>query len=367
MILSLLVMLISASLALAGENVHLTLDPKIQSALEESMTEHPGAAVVMDAQNGDIVGIVSNPCKGKAAFVMSAAKWNALSDDSSGSFLAKAMIPLHPGATFLPVTTLAALKSGKITPETKLNCSGSFRVENTNFACWEKNGHGDLTLRNALVNNCGIFFYQLGLRTGIDSIIDMAKRAGFGEKSGLFAHEDPGFAGTPQWKQSTQHATWSDGDTANLAIGQGYLDVTPLQMTAFMGALANGGTVYHPRLIKEGAPEKKIHSKLDVDPASLEAVRSALVETVENGTAKFAKIKGLTIAAKTGSSQVPRKNSNGEVQRETLAWICGFAPYDQPRYAFCILVEGGVSGGHTAGPIAHHLLCRIFGKAEVER
>lgn len=356
--------------------VHLTLNPKVQAVLEESMRGVKGTAVILDAQSGDVLGIVSNPCKEKASASLTIEKWQALSNDPRDSFMSGAITAHAPGGTFTAVAALAALKSGKLTPETVLNCSGRLMIKEMEFKCWKTEGHGDMDIKKALTMSCGIFFYQTGIRTGVDPIVDMARRAGFGERSEVLAHEDPGLVPSPEWRQTRVPKTWSEGDTAYLSIGQGSIRVTSLQQAAFMVAVANGGTLYYPRLIKEvtapdgnikeSIPAKRVHSELKMKPAALEAVRAALLSVVEEGAGRSAKVDGVKIAGKTGVTSWWVRGDQGSMERVTLAGFCGFVPYDQPQYAFSFLISGAESGGRTAGPIVHNFLEKILKKAETK-
>ncbi len=253
-ILPLLALLGLVTLARAQE-VRLTLEPKIQAALEASLRDVRGSAVVMDVHSGEILGMASNPCTTQAAPVFSAEAWQALSRDPKDSFSSGVVTAHPPGSVFLPVTALAALKSGAITPATILNCSGRLSIQNQEFNCWEKEGHGEENLTKTMSLNCGLFFYQVGVRTGIEALVEMAQRAGFGQPTGILEGEGTGSLPTSAWRKARREP-WSDPDTATVAIGQGAITVTPLQMAVFMSALANGGTVLRPRLVRSGSDEK---------------------------------------------------------------------------------------------------------------
>jgi penicillin-binding protein 2 len=345
----------------------LTIDPFIQSAVEESFREYQGTVIVMDVRNGDVLGMTSNPSKDKASPKFSLERWKQIESDPKDSFLVKAITEYHPGATFLPVVSLAALSSKTLVADDKLNCSGSFYLQNIEFKCWETQGHGMQTIEDATKMNCGVFFYQLGQKTGIEHMAAMAKSCGFGEATEISPTESKGIIPTPELKKRwRKNEEWTEGDTVNTAIGQGMVLVTPLQQAVFMSAVANGGNVYYPRLrveivdsngkIQERTQAKRLHSRLGVSKEDLETVRRSLLAVVEDGTGKLAKLKGIKVAGKTGTTGITTLDG----QKKARAWFCGFAPYDEPHYAFVIFVEDGFTGGSTAGPVAHDLMERIF-------
>jgi len=241
-----------------------------------------------------------------------------------------------------------------------------------------------MSLVHAICVSSDVFFYQYGIKAGIDAIDAMGKLAGFGHKWGLLgdADEDAGILPGPDWMKEPKIAAWllkthnvnhwSQAQTANTSIGQGFVLNTPLQMATFLCAVANGGTVYQPRLYsrvvdykgdtKAEIPEGQVYSTLDVKPADLKAVQEGMREVVSEGTAQLAQVPGEQIAGKTGTAQAYVK-LNGQVQRDLKCWFYCYGPAgptDVPRYVTCVVVEGGTWGGTTTAPIAQEIMSRLF-------
>ncbi|QSR87243.1 penicillin-binding protein 2 [Candidatus Methylacidiphilum infernorum] len=356
-----------------GDCVYLSIDTRIQYIVETALRSvGRGAAVIVDPNTGDILAMCSVPNFDPNDFIpkISQENWQKLITDPTNPLVNRAISSYPPGSTFKLLIALAALKSGAITPKTVINSPAAIYIGDHLFHDWTKSGRGDITLYDGIRYSCNTFFYQVGIKTGIQNIDQMAALAGFGQPTGIpLPGESPGILPGPEWmKQKYPLERWSTAHTANVSIGQGFLQVTPLQMALFVAAIANGGTLYYPRLVQGVSNNKgeikisvppRVHSQLDVSPQDLEAVKAAMLGVVEDGTGTNAKIEGVKIAGKTGSAQATKK-LGGKLYNDTRAWFVGFAPYESPRYAFCILVEGGVSGGATAAPIAKKILQGIF-------
>ncbi|CAI9086334.1 penicillin-binding protein 2 [Candidatus Methylacidiphilum fumarolicum] len=356
-----------------GDCVYLSLDTRIQYIVETALRSvGRGAAVVVDPNTGDILAMCSVPNFDPNDFIpkISQENWQKLTTDPTNPLVNRAISSYPPGSTFKLLISLAALKSGAITPKTVINSPAAIDIGGHLFHDWTKTGRGNITLYDGIRYSCNTFFYQVGIRTGIQNIEQMANVAGFGQLTGIpLPGESPGIVPGPEWmKQKYPMERWSTAHTANVSIGQGFLQVTPLQMALFVAAIANGGTLFYPRIVQGVSNNKgeikiavpsRVHSQLDVNPQDLEAVKSAMLGVVEEGTGANAKIEGIKVAGKTGSAQATKKLNN-KLYKDTRAWFVGFAPYESPRYAFCILVEGGISGGATAAPIAKKILEGIF-------
>jgi penicillin-binding protein 2 len=262
-----------------------------------------------------------------------------------------------PGAPFLLITGLAGLRKG-LTPETTFNCQ-PIMYGNKQMKCWihgtDEQSHGDISLNEALKLSCGTFFYQWGNAAGIEQIGIVGKLLGLGEKSGLpLASDNAGILPGPQWlKTANPNERWSNGYTANVSIGQGALSTTPLQMAMVAATFANGGLAYVPRLL--ASVPVRLRADLRNEGVSTEAIeiirRSMWKKVNESGVGGRARLANIEVAGSTGTTQSWR----GE-QRDKLASFMGFAPYENPRLAICVLVEGGTSGGTVAAPIARHIL-----------
>lgn len=359
-----------------GNSVYLTLDARIQMIVEEVMRNvGRGAAVVIDPNNGDILAMVSVPSFDPNAFIpkVTTAQWNQWNTDPTAPLLNRAISTYAPGSTFKIVTALAALKTGAIRPLDVWPCPPSIDYGGTIFkdhTGLQPNGLGSGNLFDALRVSCNVYFYQVGNKAGIKAIDDIGDLFGLGKPTGIpIPAEGGGILPGPEWfKIHRPKDRWTSAKTANISIGQGDLLVTPLQMSTVIGAVANGGTIYYPRLtvgVSSLAGETivsvppRVRGELGLKTEDMQALRQALLGCVQSGTGKRVQVTGVDIAGKTGSAQFNTR-INGSAVKDTRAWFVGFAPYEAPRYAFAVMVEGGKSGGGTAGPLTHEILQRIF-------
>jgi penicillin-binding protein 2 len=358
-----------------GNDVILSLDAEIQTIVEESFVGYRGACVVLDPHNGDVLALASAPSYNPNLFVpaIRRADWNALATDPQRPMLNRATQAMYcPGSTFKVVGSLAGLESGLVNEKTTFQCPGSFSLGNITFACWEKGGHGDMSMREAITMSCNVYFYNLGFKIGGPPLWNMARAFGLGEKTGLpLDGESTGLLPTEELKRARNpRDRWTPGDSVNMSIGQGLLNVTPIQMAVVAAALGNRGTVLKPRLVlrvetPDGGEVAKFppefRDRLPATPQHLEFVREAMLNVVENGTGKRAAQAKVKIAAKTGSAQFHVRNrATGETVQKTRAWMISFAPWPEPRYAMAIIAEEGVSGGTTVGPFVGEIYKRIF-------
>lgn len=354
-----------------GKSLCLTIDARIQYIVEQVLRRQGrAAAVVMDPNSGDILAMASVPSFDPNDFIprIPLDKWKNLNSDMTAPLLNRALSSYVPGSTFKVVVSLAAFKTGKLTPNTQINCPPTITIGNHVFHNDDSVDRGDIGLHDALRNSVNTFYYQLGIRTGIRSIDDIAATLGLGQESELSLPEDEGIIPGPDWlKQLHPKERWTDAYTANTSIGQGYVQVNPLQMAVVMSAVANGGTVYYPRLVSgvkdaEGNDVMKVPNRVrgqvDVPPADMAALHDALLAVVENGTATSVQLPFWKVAGKTGTAQAYRR-LNGAVVRDLRTWFYCFAPYEKPRYVVCTMVEGGQWGGSTNGPLVHDILAAI--------
>ena len=358
-----------------GRDVVLAMDARIQRAAEEALEGEKGAAVVIDPRNGDVLALASAPGYDPNDFVPS------ISPETWEGLLADGRRPLYnratggeyaPGSTFKPVTLLAALESGKIRAETRFTCPGYFDLGSARFRCWQHWGHGSLEAKAAIRYSCNVYLYHAALACGAEAVQAMARRCGFGRRTGIsLDFERPGLVPDAAWKQRERGDGWRDGDTCNLSIGQGALLVTPLQLGLYAAMLANGGTLWQPRLVRtidrgngqvqEIAAARASSPGLEAGP--LRVVREGMREAVNapDGSGKRAALPGVVVAAKTGTAEYGRKGSG-----QKMTWMIAFAPYEEPRYAVALLVEDGVSGGTTAAPRVKRLLARVLREVDGE-
>jgi penicillin-binding protein 2 len=369
-----------------GANVYLTIDARIQAIADEALRAvGRGAAVVVDPSNGNVLAMASVPSFDPNTFIPSikAKDWNALRKDEAHPLINRAISAFPPGSTFKLVTALAGLRKGL--DKTRFNCSGGVSYGDHYFQCWinEKGGaHGTLGLSDAIKVSCNAFFYQYGNAAGIDAIDLTGDALGLGKPTGIeITGESAGVLPGPDWMR-IQHPNekWSSAYTANVSIGQGYDLATPLQMAMAYSTIANGGISYYPRLVdrvlnqdgtsvldaegKIAVPQTpKLHAdfRRDLTPEQIEIVRGGFWKVVneDGGTARVARQENVQVAGKTGTAQAML---NGK--KDTVAWFCCFAPYQNPRYTIVVMVQGGEHGGSVAAPIATRILERTLAMDE---
>jgi penicillin-binding protein 2 len=344
-----------------GEDVYTTLDARVQKLAEEIIAGRKGAAVVLDPRNGDVIAMASSPAFDPGVFspAISEKDWQRFRGDEARPLLNRAVSGAYPpGSTFKPVVALTALENSDISANRTFNCPGYFELGGTPFRCWRRSGHGPLAMRKAIEQSCNVYFYQIGVKVGHRSIVHMARSLGFGAETGVeLDYEVPGLVPDNAWKRRVYEDSWRPGDTCNISIGQGALLVTPLQMAVYTAALANGGKVYRPRLVREGGGRGDLENVMSWSDASLRVVRGGMHDVVNagSGTGKRARIEAAEVAGKTGTAQY---GPAGENKKHT--WMIAFAPFDSPRYAAALIIEDGVSGGTTAAPRMGRLMKGIF-------
>ncbi|MDP2912237.1 MAG: penicillin-binding transpeptidase domain-containing protein, partial [Candidatus Omnitrophota bacterium] len=332
----------------SGRDVHLTLDAGLQKEVYRLFDNRPGAAIFMDPRNGEVLSLVSSPAYDPTGSISDAIR------QEKSPLLNRAIMGVYPpGSIFKIITSMAALESKSIRPDTGFVCAGKFNIGKDEFDCWNKDGHGYVDLTKAIAWSCNIFFYHTGLLTGADKICEYANLFGLGRKTGIeLFGESSGFVPSKEWKRQEKKETWYPGDTANLSIGQGDLTVTPLQMTAMVACVANGGMLVKPHILKRaentnvGAPlAGSLH--LNISKEDLDAVRRGMARVVEDpdGTGSNAASKIVSISAKTGTAQV----GQGIMPH---GWFAGFAPSENPRICFAVFLENGGSGGDAPAEIA---------------
>jgi penicillin-binding protein 2 len=360
-----------------GHSVTLTLDLALQQAAEEALSGLAGAVVAVDPRDGSVLAAASSPPLDPNRFShgLTQEEWEALNQDPRRPLqnrITQAQYP--PGSVFKIVTAIAALETGAITPATSFSCGGALRYGNRDFRCWKKGGHGSVSLHRALVESCDVYFYQAGLKTGIDEIARYARELGLGRVTGLeLGSESPGLVPDSAWKRRARGEPWYSGETLSAAIGQGYDLVTPLQAAQLAAAVANGGTVHRPSLVRrvvDGSGAVLRGSAAGggrtaaLRPETLAAVRAALRGVVNEpgGTGGAARLAGLDVSGKTGTAQVVRMPAKGERQGAAAraikdhAWFVCYAPGSGASVAIAAIVEHGGHGGSESAPIARRLL-----------
>ena len=342
-----------------GRDVRLALDLDVQRAAWRALGARRGAVVVLDVRTGGVVAMVSRPGFDPNAFVegLDAARWRALSGDPAKPLLDRAFQAAYPpGSTFKIVTAMAGLRARVPLVHERVTCTGAVHLADRDLRCWRKEGHGRVGLRRAIVESCDVYFYLLGDALGMERISDEAARWGFGEKTGLgLPGEQPGVipARHPYLTKlfhrelHGRRRAWYRGETMIVAIGQGAVTATPLQLARMMAAVANGGRLMRPRLALDAPPE--VMRAVETPFGALPRLRAALRGVVADphGTAHLAFLGApWPVAGKTGSAEVDKARGT------THAWFAGYAPADDPRYAFAVIVEEGGHGGSAAAPVA---------------
>ncbi|WP_029606039.1 penicillin-binding protein 2 [Kozakia baliensis] len=362
-----------------GDEITLTIDAGLQQMVLNRIGDQSASAVVMDCRNGEVLAMVSTPSFDPSLFDsgVSHAQWIEWTNNERTPLINKAVSGVYPpGSTFKPAVALAALKSGGLSPQDRFFCPGHYDMGGVRFHCWSRWGHGSIDMQQALMYSCDVYFYQAARKIGMDPIKDMANGFGLGTKLGIeLPHIRPGVIPTPDWRR--KHGFhWNGGDTVNAGIGQGFVQVTPLELATYVSRIASGRNV-EPHLVRrvnETASDKTALDAappMDVEAKHLNVIRQGMFDVVNahRGTAPKAKlnIPGVQMAGKTGSAQVRRVSralrESGHFNSMALPWedrphalfIC-FAPYDAPRYAVAVVIEHGNAGADAAAPLARDIM-----------
>jgi penicillin-binding protein 2 len=351
---------------LPGDTVYLTIDLEIQKIAYEEMEKRKGVVLIGNLHTGEILTMLSLPSFDPNLFTkgISDKKWSELSEHPGNPLENRAVRGEYPPAsTFKIVLVTAALEEKKITPDATFFCSGSYQVGKRVFKCWKEEGHGSLNLKEALIHSCNVYFYQLGLKIGVEKIIHYARLFGLGEPTRIdLPSEKEGLLPSSQWKKKIYGEGWYPGDTANLSIGQGYILVTPIQMLNLISAVANGGNLFRPHLVKkiidgkgniifQSSPERT--GKIPTSSSTLNFLHQALRGVVEKGTGWRAKNKVVKIAGKTGTVKLAEEQNPHN-------WFVGYAPADNPTLSIVVLVENREEEISIAPQIAGKILSRVF-------
>ena len=355
-----------------GYTVVTTLDAKLQELAEKSLEAKAkrGAIVIVEPNSGDILAMASWPVFNPNAFIpnISAEKFKALQDDPNIPLLPRAFRSSYPpGSVFKIPVAIAAFESGTVTPSDEYGCPSSLQVGNVSFGNWKKTDRGSLNFVQALTESCDTWFYQVGIRMGAGPIIDWAQQMGFGAKCGIpLRGEVEGRIPNDEYMRATHGRKILNGDIANMSIGQGDIETTPLQMAQAMAIVANGGTFYQTRLVShvqtldnEIVTAYQVREKrtLNVSPSTIAQMHEAMLDVVSapSGTAHQAGLSNVDVAGKTGTAQWGPKK-----RERTAAWFAGFLPAKQPQFAFAALYEGDVGADVHGGCSAAPLISRVF-------
>ncbi|HEX9078854.1 MAG TPA: penicillin-binding protein 2, partial [Desulfuromonadaceae bacterium] len=369
---------ISESYPTVGNSVVLTIDANLQKQAEHAFGDQAGAAVAIDVNSGEILAFVSNPGFDPALFSgkLPADTWKEYLEDKRHPLENKALTGQYPpGSTFKIITALSGLENGKIDEKTSVVCNGSYDLGTSTFKCWNRHGHGVTNLKKSLRESCDVYYYQLGEHLGVDAIAATARKFLLGAPMGIgLLHEKGGLIPTTEWKLKRFGKRWFHGETLPVAIGQGYVLMTPVQLASMIATVANEGTVYRPhlvkrivdsdgKLLKEFRPEIMGTTGISADKFRL--VKQGLFAVVNEpgGTGAMARLYDVHVAGKTGSSQVVKLRDSKlstPWQFRDHALFVAFAPYEKPEIAVAVVVEHGEHGGSAAAPIAGRILRAWF-------
>ena len=350
-----------------GEDVVVSLDLDLQRAADEQMVRNvensgrgsAGAAVAIDVATGEILALVSKPDYDLSALTPRIPPDVFADINARGAWENRATRGAYaPGSTFKLVTAIAGLRSQTITPNSTVECTGTYRVGARTFVCNNHQDRGTITLSQALEKSCNTFFYEYGLKMGIDAIAEEARRHGLAGPTGIELPYETRRMNVPDpaWKQETHGQRWFPGDTANVSIGQGALDLTPLQMACFAASLARGETTTRPTLLHHAEAPRQ-HSEPDgLTPVQRAAILAGMEAVTNTGTGRILqtprfRVPGLRIAGKTGTAQ--KRSAEGTIN---LAWFVGYVPAEDPQVAVAVMIEGDpgeeLGGGKYAAPVA---------------
>ena len=366
-----------------GNNLFLTIDLDLQKTAEEAYQDKNGALIAMDPKTGRILAMVSKPSFGPDIFARNILQeeWKSLVENPYHPLQNKGIQGQYPaGSVFKIITAIAGLESGMITPSTQFNCTGAFHYGNRDFRCWKEGGHGAISLHRAIVESCDVYFYQVGLKVGVDLIAHYANEFGLGKVIGIsLPHEKPGTVPSSSWKKKRFGVPWYSGETLSFSVGQGYLNATPLQLLMLISGVANGGKLYLPQVVekvediygnklKEYPPVEL--GRADVSEKTLQIIQEALRGAVNDphGTGWTCLLKEVKVAGKTGTAQVVRLPENfkkGDMNRmpqkfRDHAWFVAYAPFEDPKISIAVLVEHGGFGASAAAPIAKKVIAKYL-------
>ena len=364
---------------LAGDDLYLTLDIRLQRLAEDLIGEESGAIVALDPRNGEVLALASRPGfnPNHLSGGISSQAWEKLAQDARHPLTNRAIQGQYPpGSTFKIVMAATLLGTQTMEAKDTLNCQGSFPFGKRVFRDWKRSGHGSVDLTKAIAESCDVYFYKVGNQLGIEPISDYSRKFGLGQKTGIpLPSERYGLVPSAEWKRQTKGERWYPGETISISIGQGFLTVTPIQMAKVISIVATDGTLVQPRLLKATRLRRTGNLKEEPAPSTQQVqlsqqifaeIKEGLAAVVTKGTAKRAQSKMVSIAGKTGTAQVVALKPDGdktEVRKKHRdhAWFIAFAPVDQPKIAMAVILEHMGHGGSAAAPLAKTLIEAYMG------
>lgn len=352
--------------AKSGEDVALTIDLEVQKAAEAALGDRNGAIVALDPRNGAVLAIASNPTFDPNIFSgqITNDTWKKL-NSKGNPFINRALQGFPPASTFKVVTQTAGMESGKYPPNTILPTFAYLRVAGTAFGEWNRAGFGSLGYARAMAMSSNTFHGQIGKGVGGPTLIKWSRNYGFGSMTGIeIKEETPGLIADDAWKQKRFEMKWSDGDTVNMSIGQGFTLATPLQVAVMFAVPANGGDRVIPHLLKDNGDPKKYRQSMHLKPTTVKMLREGLRSVVASGTGKALNVPNLPpVAGKSGTAEAPPGKNH--------AWFGAFAPFDKPEIVVVAFAEhSGGGGGKVAAPMVRQVMEAYFkvgGQKAIER
>jgi penicillin-binding protein 2 len=367
-----------------GNSVQLSLDLELQQVTEEAFEDKAGAAVVLDPRNGEVMALASFPSFDPNFFSgrFDADEWQAVVHDEDHRLQNRALQGRYaPGSVFKLILAAAALEEEKISPATRLYCGGGVRLYNKWFPCHRGSGHGFVDLHKAIVESCNTYFYQIGVELKIETIARYAREFGLGSPTGVdLPFEVSGLVPDPDWKRQARQEPWYAGETVSVAVGQGSVLVTAMQMAQIAAIVGSSGEVFRPHVFLRPLPAGELADpapttsagepirRVALDDSTWRVLQQAMWGVVnEGGTGWRARVSGVGVSGKTGTAQVASMSNLTEREDEDRpqhlrnhAWFVGYAPQDSPKLALAVLVEHGGQGGRAAAPIAQKIFQAYF-------
>ncbi len=355
--------------AIPGKEIQLTIDYDLQVVAEQALAGRKGAVVALNPRTGEVLALASRPAPDPNLFAVRVPReeWKRLNEDPDRPLLNRIIqAQLAPGSVFKVIMATAMLESKAIPEDFSVFCTGLTDFYGRTFHCWQKHGHGQVSLHKAVVQSCDVFFYNVGKRLGIDRMAYYAVQLGLGRKTGIdLPGEEAGLMPSEEWKQRVFHQKWYPGETISVAIGQGAVVATPLQLARAIGGIAMGGVFKQPHLLMTSQPVPEERFSLSED--TTEKVTQAMFGVVnEGGTGAGVRLEGIELCGKTGSAQVISaeglKRAGRQQRFSDNAWFVGYAPRRNPEIVVAVLIEQGEHGASAAAPVARDVIKAYYDK-----
>lgn len=362
----------------SGNNIALTIDINMHKYAKELFAGKKGAAVILKIDGNEVITLFSAPTYNLSDFIpfITEDKWKQLHNDSKPLINRALESAYPPGSVFKVLMATAALNENIINPNTTFNCNGEFLYGNLTYRCWNKDGHGVVNLKKSIAESCDVYYYNVGLKLGIDNIVKYAKGLGLGRKTGIdLPTESAGNFPDKEWKKRLFKQPWYPGETIITSIGQGYMTVTPLQLAVMLSGIFNYGKVYKPKILDKIITQngvfninKELVNDLHIPKNVVDTVLDSVIETVmgERGTAYRAKVDGIVVGGKTGTAQVVGLKKTENMNQDQIpekyrdhSWFGGVFPADNPKYVIVVFVEHGGAGSSGATPLAGALINKM--------